>query len=158
MKKESLKCSIVRNRNLYIYPSGFLDSYSRSSGASGVLIGSSANTIRDDSSGSEDGADNQSVQFYLGGAPTPLVPQHRTLHSLDAMNHIGNHLGSMPSTPATAPILNCVGSGAVNSPFTSSLITAAQSHQQQQPTSTNSTSSASSVLSSAHTNFAIGDR
>lgn len=92
---------------MYIYP-GLIDGYSRNSGLSGsAIINSSSNTIRDESSGSEDNVESQSVQFYLGNAPTstisasavttPAIPQRTPLPTpspLEALNHVGGSGGS----------------------------------------------------------------
>uniref|UniRef100_A0A1A9WVA3 SAM domain-containing protein n=1 Tax=Glossina brevipalpis TaxID=37001 RepID=A0A1A9WVA3_9MUSC len=80
---------------------GFIDGYNRSSGLSNstVLNSNSANAVRDDSSGSDDGSpDRQSVQFYLGNnPPTPISPctpaSRNTLStSMTAATSMENHL------------------------------------------------------------------
>ncbi|XP_037938824.1 stromal interaction molecule homolog isoform X2 [Teleopsis dalmanni] len=96
---------------------GMLDTYSRSSaglgGGSSSIINSSSNNIRDDSSCSDDGAETQSVQFYLSTAPTTpsitntlpanIAGQRATL-PLEAINHIGNNINSSISTIPSTPL------------------------------------------------------
>ncbi|CAD7089747.1 unnamed protein product [Hermetia illucens] len=68
---------------------GMLDNYSRNSSGGG----------RDDSSASDDG-DNQSVQFFVGGAPAPsLAPHHNTVQS--SSNSLSNiNVNSISSSSA----------------------------------------------------------
>lgn len=79
---------IVRKEFFCIY-SGMLDNYSRNSSGGG----------RDDSSASDDG-DNQSVQFFVGGAPAPsLAPHHNTVQS--SSNSLSNiNVNSISSSSA----------------------------------------------------------
>lgn len=80
-----------KNKEIFCILPGFIDGYSRNSGLSGsTVLNSSSNIGRDDSSGSEDNIESQSVQFYLGNAPptpaiTPRTPQ------FEGLNHVSNH-------------------------------------------------------------------
>ncbi|XP_046801815.1 stromal interaction molecule homolog isoform X1 [Lucilia cuprina] len=94
----------------YILP-GLIDGYSRNSGLSAsTLLNSSSTMGRDDSSGSEDNIESQSVQFYLGNAPptpmltaapavTPRTPLQQA-PSFEVMNHVGNHNHTNSATAA----------------------------------------------------------
>ncbi|XP_058977728.1 stromal interaction molecule homolog isoform X3 [Musca domestica] len=107
---------------LYIYP-GIIDGYNRNSALSGsAILNSSSNTVRDESSGSEDNVESQSVQFYLGTAPTatisasavttPVISQRTPLPTpspLEAYNHIGgvvssNHAGNVVNSSNAAAV------------------------------------------------------
>lgn len=85
-------------------------------------MNSSSNTVRDESSGSEDNVESQSVQFYLGTAPTatisasavttPVISQRTPLPTpspLEAYNHIGgvvssNHVGNVVNSSNAAAV------------------------------------------------------
>ena len=67
-------------------------------------MNSSGNTLREDSSGSEDNIESQSVQFYLGNAPTtpvhstssamqtPAITPRTTIQpNFELHNHVTNH-------------------------------------------------------------------
>ncbi|XP_075159195.1 stromal interaction molecule isoform X3 [Haematobia irritans] len=107
---------------LFIYP-GMIDGYSRSSGLSGSsILNSTSNAMRDESSGSEDNVESQSVQFYLGNVPsstisasavnTPVITQRTPLATpaapLEALNHVGvsNHANIINASAASSTSYN----------------------------------------------------
>ncbi|XP_030381468.1 uncharacterized protein LOC115629208 [Scaptodrosophila lebanonensis] len=96
-----------------------LDNYNRSTLTVGSVL-NNTNAMRDDSSCSEDGTDNQSVQFYLGSiAPSPAIitsEKTRPLYPLPAqdgvsvINDISQAHSALSTTSAVsvAPMFNAL--------------------------------------------------
>ncbi|XP_013099772.2 uncharacterized protein LOC106082017 [Stomoxys calcitrans] len=112
-----------------------IDGYSRSSGLSGSAILNST-SMRDESSGSEDNVESQSVQFYLGNAPsstisasavsTPAMTQRTPLATpavpLDGLNHVGavNNQSNVNASAAAADSATMIHDANRHSPSVSS--------------------------------------
>ncbi|XP_065362828.1 stromal interaction molecule homolog isoform X2 [Calliphora vicina] len=104
---------------------GFHDGYSRNSTLSAsTLLNSSSTMARDDSSGSEDNIETQSVQFYLGNAPptpmlnasaiqTPAITPRSTIQPpFEVMNHVGNHNHTTSSANVNAATASAIAAAA----------------------------------------------
>lgn len=92
-----------------------MDGYGRNSTLGGsTILNSTTNIVagRDDSSGSEDNTESQSVQFYLGNAPpAPMInatssasitPRTPIQAPFEVLNHVTNHNHTNHNTAATA--------------------------------------------------------
>ncbi|KAM7348334.1 stromal interaction molecule isoform 2-T3 [Cochliomyia hominivorax] len=125
---------------------GFHDGYARNSGLSGsTILNSTSNIGRDDSSGSEDNIESQSVQFYLGNAPptpiinatTPTITGRSSMQSpptFEVLNHVTNHNHTNNTTAAAGAGAATATASAI---ATAAAVTGQQQQQQQQQHVTN---------------------